>query len=581
MNPATPGRERDAAVADAGALTRDPVSPARYLVAVGLLCLFYLVIQLVYIERLPLAPDEFASARAGFRLGEEVPYRDFRPYKTVLGYYVQLPVLLLNADPWSGLLWTKREMALLNTAAICLAAACLARRFRREAVLLALGLLVTMSTFLERSSDLRVDMMTSLAGCASLLLLLGRRPGWAGLAAGLSFLVSQKGIYYLLAGGAALAVAWLVRGRRPRELRGVVAFGLAAAGIVVAYLAGWAAVSSGSKVFAATFLSHGDIALKDVYRGVVNVRGYWWQTVRRNPFFYGLAVWALVRLLRDRRAGKREDRALLLVVYGTVVLALGLWHRQPWPYFFVLLIPTFSVLHASYFDAVLESAAPGRRRLALPLLVLYLGAGVAWPVAGRLPRALERDSGFQRHMVRLADALLDEGETYLAGVDLLYRRRQAVPALAWLDLPQLQRLRGMTTDALDGVIADLERTPPKLVVLNYRFQNLPRPILDYLRQRYRPFWGSMLLYGRRAAAGEAIDLAFGGAYRVLVAAGIGAGRIGGRAVRSGDVVLLERGRYRNDGEVDWSLSLWPADWEALADPTFKEPQELFPRVYEF
>ena len=65
---------------------------------------------------------------------------------------------------------------------------------------MATAALFAMSTFLERAAELRVDMLTSLAGLVSFVLLLSRRYALAGLACGLSFLISQKGVYFFAAG---------------------------------------------------------------------------------------------------------------------------------------------------------------------------------------------------------------------------------------------------------------------------------------------------------------------------------------------------------------------------------------------
>ena len=84
----------------------------------------YLGVQALYVPRLPLVMDEFQGARAAWRLLADVPYRDFTPYKTVLGYYLQLPALTLLEDPWLALLATKLWTALLGAAALAAGALC-------------------------------------------------------------------------------------------------------------------------------------------------------------------------------------------------------------------------------------------------------------------------------------------------------------------------------------------------------------------------------------------------------------------------------------------------------------------------
>lgn len=69
----------------------------------------------------------------------------------------------------------------------------MAKIFRRDASLLAVTVWVCMSCFLERSAELRVDMLTGLVGLFAFLLVIQRKPVSAGIVAGLSFMVSQKG----------------------------------------------------------------------------------------------------------------------------------------------------------------------------------------------------------------------------------------------------------------------------------------------------------------------------------------------------------------------------------------------------
>ena len=161
--------------------------------ALALLCFVYLGIEFVYIARLPFVMDEFQGASEVYRLMSEIPYVDFKPYKTVLGYYLQLPPMLLSDDPWRQMMLVKQAMALATAGSIFLAARMLLRHFSSLSVFLATLMLVLMSTFLERSASLRVDMLTSLFGLFGLICLLDRRVLAAGVLAGLSFLVSQKG----------------------------------------------------------------------------------------------------------------------------------------------------------------------------------------------------------------------------------------------------------------------------------------------------------------------------------------------------------------------------------------------------
>jgi hypothetical protein len=64
-------------------------------------------VELVYVARLPLCEDEFSYAWTLHRLPGRVPYRDFSPYRTVLGYYVYVAPMKLPFGPFGRIIATK------------------------------------------------------------------------------------------------------------------------------------------------------------------------------------------------------------------------------------------------------------------------------------------------------------------------------------------------------------------------------------------------------------------------------------------------------------------------------------------
>jgi hypothetical protein len=563
---------------------RAPLTGRRFVVALTLLLAGYLALETIYVLRLPLVMDELQGATEVERLRDALPYRDFPPYKTVLGYYLQLPVLLAAPGWWSGLLLVKLEMALAVAVTLAWAAVRLARRLRGGAVLLALAVLLSTSSFLERSAELRVDMPTALAGLVSLVLLFegGRRGvGWAGAWAALAVLISQKGAFYPLAGGAALGFDALLR----RDREGLAAgfrFALAGLAVGAAYLAFWGAVAGGGALAATVDAAHGAIA------GVVEPirRQFWLQTLTRNPAFWLLSAASLALVAEHGLRGGGDDErgpARRLAAFAAVLLALGLWYEQPWPYFFVLLLPTLWVVQAAAFDRLAVGdrwrRQGGRTRRLLVALVLV--AGVAHPLATRVPRVLARDNGFQRYNLELTAEILAPGETYLAGVELLAERRQAHRRLAWLDQRRQAALHALPEAELRALIDQLEAAPPKLVVWNYRVANLPPLLGTYLAARYRHLTGNLLIYSPVAPpGGSTVRLAFAGDYRVELAAAAECA-VDGRPVAAGERVRLAAGRHDTRCAVPMRLTLMPAGIESRLLPEHHAPRSLFPAVYHY
>ena len=545
------------------------VPKRRFVLIAAALSLLYFVIQLIYVSRLPLVMDEFDGAQESWQLLSVTPYKDFRPYKTVLGYYVGLPPLLLTDDVWTGLMLSKAWLAVINTGAIFAATVALGSLFSPLAALTGQVLLISVTTFLERSSEIRVDMLTAWLGLASFLLLLNRRWLAAGVAGGLSFLISQKGVYYLLAANATAGAFWLFEARDRRTFRDLIVMNAATVSVIAAYILLWGFVSTPWAVFSATFLSHGDI----VFAGLYNLEEHWVRTLTSNPLFYWGALAGIIALLIAWRRGQAGAAHAMTAVYGGVVVALCRWHKQPWPYFFVILIPTLMVVHAAVADYL---ARDRRWRPIMSAAVLLLG--IAYPL-WYMPGILARDNGYQRHVIRLASSMLGEGETYLAGNDLIYNRHQAHPALRRLSAPRVQAMQRWPTEQLEQLIAELEAARPKLVIDEYRVRGLPEPIRAYLATRFDPLWSSVQGYAPLINPGEAeFTLWFDGDYIVEPA---GDAVIDGRPAPVGSTITLTRGLHRNGSAVPVRLQLVPAGFAAHADPARQRRRSMFGRAYDY
>ena len=553
------------------------LSPARFERVVLTACLLFLALQVIYVVRLPLVMDEFQHAASTHRLAESTPYRDFYPYKTLLGYYLQLPVLLTATRPWEALIAVKIEMALLVATSVAWAALVLGRIFDRRAVAIGLGMLLVMSTFAERSAELRVDMLTSLAGLGSLVLLLRGRAVWAGVVVALSFLISQKGIYYILAGNAALGAVWLFVDRSRRQLISCLAFNAALGAVLLGYLGLWSLVASANDVVQATFFSHGDIAFRQLYD---NRLKYWSQTLRRNPLFYLLATLGLLRLLQSRPGGLAPRVRIGLAAYGGTLIALSLLHRQPWPYFFVLLAPTLWILAIAFLQAGMEGWRGRPPTYKRALVALLIGFGFLWPLT-RVPVVVGRSNGYQRSTIELADRLLEDGSSYLAGTELIFDRRQRERRLAWLDIPTNRALSKRPIYELEAIRRDLAAEPPKFVVNNYRIYGLPRNLRRHLARTYEPWWGSVAIYSPAVEAGEqSLRIAFAGLYEI-VATTPAVVRIGERTWRPGDQIELAAGELTMVSDRSFRLRYVPPDVESYLDPQFRQSRLLFPEVYTY
>ena len=533
----------------------------RYRSALAALALFYLLLEAAYVVRLPLVTDEFDGAYDAYRLRHDVPYRDYTPYKTVGGYYIQMLASFLASDVWSRILAIKLTLVVINAAMLVWATVALQRFVAWRPALAALGLLVVNSNFLERSAELRVDMLTGWAGLASLVFLLQRRFVPAGIACAASFLISQKGALYFVAALAGLAAAWALERSAVNGIRSLAVFSAAFGATIAAYVAFWSAIASLRQVVTPTFRAAAGQALMTFY----DIRGvYWKQIALRNPLWIVLPVIAAAVLLRRRQH-------VLIAAYSVVLLAEAIAYTQPWPYFFPLIWPTFFVLFAFFFAAVPIPRWPA---------FAIAAAGVLLPLT-RIPVVLQRDNGYQRYNVAIASAMLEPHDTYIAGTDIVHDREQTLPRLERLDAYMLTLLSREPPVVLEKIAQDISRRPPKLLIGTYRLYQMPERLQTWFYANYVRLTASIVAYAPLFDSGTTNRvLSFGGRYRIdtqkpeVVS-------IDGVQHRTGDVVTLAAGSHTVGAQQQVRLRLVPESVEAMLNPAYLEEQPFYVDPYGY
>jgi hypothetical protein len=545
----------------------------RFQVFLLALVAIYLSLQMIYVARLPLVMDEFAGAREAYRVAHGVPYRDFLPYKTVIGYAIQAVPAHLAETTWSRLMAIKIEIVLINAAMLAIVGVWLSRRYRAPAVLFALAVIICSSTFLERSSELRVDLLTAWAGVVSLLALMDGKPALAGAFAAISFGISQKAALFIMASDISLLALCAQPDRRRSSVKMLVTFNATVLAGIALYVVAWSAVSDLDVVMRQVFGVARDVASITVY----SIRWHYWrQVLVRNPAMVAVTAAALWQFGRRIVLGQSTAREMVLAVYAVSMLALAASYAQPWPYFFMILWPTLLVVMVAWMD--IASATPAGSIRTAGILTL-LAAGVLYPLM-RIPVVMKRDNAYQRHTVDVAESLLQSGETYLAATPLLADREQAVERLAWVDAAGIAQLRRDPPAKMREIVTALERHPPKIVIGNYRIYGLPAPIRDWIMARYLRLTASVFTYAPSIAAGSnGVELAYGGRYRVETESLVAT--IDDQPRRHGAFLELSKGRHGVSSDREVRLRLVPIDIENQMDPRFLAEQDLFPNVYDY
>jgi hypothetical protein len=389
--------------------------------------------------------------------------------------------------------------------------------------------------------------------------------------AGLGFLISQKGTMYAVAGGIAL-LACLATHRDRRRVRDLFTYAACVVLPIGLYLLYWSLGASFPRVCTTVFAEPTQLAvITTTVRGLRLCESSWTETLIRNPLFYVCAVWALGGLIALGRG--RSPRDTLLLFYGGTVAVTMLSLTRPWPFCFVLLVPTLFVLHADLFSRELSRAGSPLHQSVFP--VCYLLFGLLIPLS-RIPVVAQYDPGPQQHTLELTEALLGPEDRYFAGFPFLYRREANARSLSAVDSTSATPTYKLTPAQTAGILERLQAEAIRLLIYNWKIDyEVPQLIRRYLYRNYAPLWANVWIYAPQVKPSESeVSLLFTDLYTIemkdrhpVV--------IDGRTYAPGATVELRRGRHTIATTARLRLKLRAAKVDHLLKPAYREPVDFF------
>ncbi|MCB2059965.1 MAG: hypothetical protein KDE21_05625 [Novosphingobium sp.] len=372
--------------------------------------------------------------------------------------------------------------------------------------LLVVLVLLGFSTFMERIFRTISEPLAVFFAVAALLALLrgnADRPVRivvAGVLAGLSFLATQKAIYFDVALGLALVGDALATRR--------LAVGMVRGTWLVA---GWLLpVTAYCLVFGGAdplpvldnlLMVPADIATRGGAEAYGGLRLYVWQTLSRNAVLYAACFAGLAVALA--RFSNLETKERIALIFTLVVAVLVFTHSEPWPYVFIMALPFLALWPMRAYDR-LALDSPYRR-----LAFIALAASIALSFATNL-YYLRIGNRAQLDLVARAEAMLQPSDTYFDGIGMLPDRRESTPL--WLD----KRRYLITLNEGEASVAyrGLRDAPPKLLISSYRLDAI-RPVIDPLiRDRYVAISPNIRITGRQlhSGASQSFDPPVAGRY---------------------------------------------------------------------
>lgn len=538
----------------------------------------YLLFEFFFNQYATLSADEFWFAHKAYEFQTLVPYRDFVPYKTVLGYYVLTLPMLFGHGVLHTLVVVKNAVAIINAFLFLIAGIAMSRLFTKSAVLASLIIILLSDIVLTFSTNIRVDVFAYWWCFFAMIFLLHtlrqrniRYTLMAGIFIGLGFCTSQKVAWYWFAIDCTLSLYWLAFQRNKKDFLLLCLFNVSAFAVLALYIAIFASISSLSIVFSSMFTQAVAIYQADWYEP--RLIRYWIFTLRLNPLLFLLVPIGWLSLCVTCPHDKYQQR-FFIVICTTIVLFLLITYRQAFPYYLQVMIPGFMLFFAAIFDWLLTLFAD-RKWLKVSLVLLPVIAAMVQLIP--ITRDVKALAGDYQHRHLLAiDTLLKKDGDYFAGIDLLYNRSQPVfglellagPTIGYLNHPT-EKLKEVMLPSLNlngsltvaGVLQSLRDARIKLYVNNYRVRGLPPAIQQFLANEFLHYSGSVYLYAPRIAIQQRnFVLKFSGEYLVMSKKSID---LRGHVYKQNAVVFLKAGNYRNINRSEFRLRLIPENQLSL------------------
>lgn len=363
-------------------------------------------------------------------------------------------------------------------------------RLRSLAIVL---VLLSFSNFIERIFRTIAEPLSVFFATASLFVMLRGRADdrrtlvAAGVLGGLSFLATQKAIYFNVALGVALlADAAMQRRYRDGILRGLwLVLGWVLPAIAYCFLFG-----GSDPLPIAKYLFLGPVeTATTAQQAYTNLRIYVWQTLQLNALLY-IFCFAGMGLALSRITSMGEPKRIALI-FTIIITALVFAHNQPWPYVFIMALPFMALWALAPLDRIAGN------RLYLLTAWAVLGIAVATSFARNISY-LGVDNADQLELVARSEPLVGPNEKYFDGIGMLPNRME--PSTLWLDRQFIQRT--MRSGEKSEAYRIFANTPPKIILWSYRMDGIDPVVGPLIRNSYVQIAPNLRVAGQRLRLGQ-------------------------------------------------------------------------------
>ncbi len=514
--------------------------------AVLFLCLAYVAFEYYFIPFFVLSADEFVFARHIYEYTFHVPYRDFPPYKTVLGYYLLSLPMFFSHTVLQPLFYIKDEIAIINAVFMAFSCYLAASIFDKRAVLITILAIIANELFLVYATDLRVDMLTNWFCLLSSLYILKNRFNLSGFLLGIAFLISQKALWYVIAIDASILICCYAYKTSIFTLRRLIYFNLAILFPIVIYIIIWSLIASPSLVIYNLFYEAYIQAGINWYLPIYAV--CWDAALRHGPVLF--LLWPATMLMATEKLNDKDVSAkrVFIITYAFIALIQFVNYKQAFPYNFVFTIPAFFLLYSEFFSWLL-AVNTSRLKVAPTLFsvfvvyalfidlslgilsqylypfstIYYLSAflpialfsifyfknnynlhfyrisiisfftlfftlGISYPLYNEIMTSNRLDGKYQQTTIELTSLLLKQEGSYIGGIPFLYQIDQPITGMKNLIGPALEYLYEPSDETGLLLLPSLYLAPSNQEKVIADFERTPvKVILNNYRIEFLPY----------------------------------------------------------------------------------------------
>ena len=541
-----------------------------YFQLLGIL-LLYIILEWLSIHHKALCNDDFWLTYHNMEYLKGMPYRDFPPYKSVLGYYFFLPGLLLSPH-LQGIvpfIHMKLWITCLNILGLLGISLWMKKFYTPKAILFTLLIIIPSPMFLYSSTQIRVDFLAFLFASCSVLLIYEKRFLGAGICLGIGFCICQKAIWFLAATQFALGIQWILQYRNWIFLKNILRFNVGFLSVLSAYIAFWAHQSHIDVVLKSLFVEPYILNGVTYYQKMIVLRK---MGLLANHIWFILTILALIYLYFFSK-----QRPIFEITYTCSIFLIVIMCKQPFFYLYLALVPALLVLLPKTLTSLeIQNPSTCTWLNFSPFFLLFM-----INLAYLYPRLT--DEPYQTYNIQMAQDLLGPNDDYMAGNILLINKKQHITGLKHLDAPQLgyinhpdKKLRPLmqlsslyyAPTSIEKMIKDVQKAPPKIYIDNNSFHALSPKFHRFLKTQYKHFWGSIFLYAPEVPRGQQlVNIHYAGIYKIQSTHAV---KLNGDTYAPNTTIHLKKEIYKSSASSKYRLLFIPQHLSTPLKPEFKK-----------